>query len=499
MKKQAQMLILAVTTLGFLTAGDYGEVVFANHPEKTSDVNEPALTKQERIFGLVTIYRAAKQHFAYFDQVPDLDWDQTFMEFLPLVEKEQSLFDYYQTLRRFTVLLQDGHTLVTLPDSISLSQMTNLPLNLDYIEEQWVVLERFPTKEIVEEDIPPGSVVLAIESVPAKDYIEKEIFPFVPGGTFQGKSGLMNWKRFFPGNRPIGLKFKFRYPDGSVHSRSLQANNESNPIEFENMESVKKYHLPWNHPNKWRTNKLGDNIQYVRYGSCSEGVEDAFAKLIESMKQPLPKAMILDVRGNRGGSTPTKTVGHLISKPVNHFLFKTPCSISYVEARMLSASKNSQSREEIAKAIFEDFPEYSPGWYSFNKGVEIEPQENHYDGPLVILTNRMTSSAAEDLVVILQGNNRATVIGEPTHGSTGQPIFFDLPAGGEVQICTCLSLYPDGRSFVGVGIQPDILVKRTIQGIAEGRDEVLDAAMDYLNSVKNAKQVNQVDIESNEK
>lgn len=477
MKKQSQILILAVLLVCLLATG-YVKVVLAGQKEKTEDVKELALTKQERIFGLVTIYRAAKQHFAMFEQVPELDWDQTFMDYLPLVEKQQSLLEYYQILRRFTVLLQDGHTLVTLPDSIGLS---NLPLNLDYIEKQWVVIERYPTNEIVEEDIPPGSVVLVIEGVPAKDYIEKEIFPFVPGGTFQGKSGLLNWMRFFPGNRPIRLKF--RYPDGSVHSRSLNANNESNPIEFKNMESFKKYLWPWDQPEKWRTQKLEDNVLYVRYGSCSKGVENRFAELIESLEEPLPKAMILDLRGNRGGSTPIRTVRYLISKPVEQYFFKTPCSISYVDAYMQFAAENGQTKEETAKDIFDDFPEYSPGWYTF-AGESIEPEKSHYDGPLVILTNRMTASAAEDLVVMLQGNKRATVIGEPTHGSTGQPIFFDLPGGGRVQICTCLSRYPDGRSFVGVGVQPDIFVKRTIKGIAEGRDEVRQATIDYLHSAK---------------
>jgi len=464
---------------------------------KTNDEQEPVLTKQERIFGLVTIYRAAKQHFAMFEQVPDLDWDQTFMDFLPLVEKKQSLLEYYQTLRRFAVLLQDGHTFVSLPDTIYLTQLGDLPLNLDYVEEQWVVIERLPTKEIIEEDIPPGAVVLAIQGVPAADYIEKEIFPMVPGGTFQGKSFLLNKFRFFPSD--VAIHLKLRYPDGSIRSRSLHpaCKKRNNPIEW-TMERSKKYLWPWHHMERWSTEMLEDNILYVRYGSCSKGIEKAFSKLVESMELPLPEAMILDLRGNGGGSTPIRTVRHLISRPVKQYFFKTPCSISYVDARMQAASEDGQSREEIANEIFEDFPEYTPDWYSFSSS-DIEPAEKYYNGPVVILTDRVTASAAEDLVVMLQGNNRATVIGEPTSGTTGQPIFFDLPGGGRVQVCTCLSRYPDGRSFVGVGVQPDVLVKRTIKGIADGRDEVLKAAIDYLRSVKGANQVNQVKIERSKK
>ena len=454
-------------------------VIFAQEHIKTAAENKQTLTKQQRIFGLVTIYRVAKQHFAYFDQVPELDWDQTFIDYLPQVEKEQSLLEYYQTLRRFTALLQDGHTFVSLPKTLK-NKMSNLPLNLDYIEDKWVITERLPTKEILKEDVPPGSIVLTIEEIPAKEYIEKEIFPFVPGGAFQGKSFLMNKFRFFSCKAPIQLKLQ--YPDGSIHSRSLHVASKKNPINW-NRERFEQYLRPWHYMEKWDTETLGDNILYVRFGMCREIIENKFSKLIESMKPPLPKAIILDLRGNVGGSTPTKTISHLISKPVDMFLVKTRCSISYVDARMQGASRKGSSKEEIVNKIFSDFPEYSPGWYSFPAN-DIEPAEFHYDGPLVLLTDRMTASAAEDLVVILQGNDRAKVIGGPTHGSTGQPIFFDLPFGGRVQICTCQATYPDGRSFVGVGAQPDILVKRTIQGIAIGRDEVLEKALEYIRSTK---------------
>ena len=71
---------------------------------------EEALSKQERVFGLVTIYRGAKQHFAWFEQVPTLNWDQAFMEYLPLVERDQGFHDYYRLLQSFVALLDDGHT-----------------------------------------------------------------------------------------------------------------------------------------------------------------------------------------------------------------------------------------------------------------------------------------------------------------------------------------------------------------------------------------------------
>jgi len=42
--------------------------------------------------------------------------------------------------------------------------------------------------------------------------------------------------------------------------------------------------------------------------------------------------------------------------------------------------------------------------------------------------------------------------------------------------------HADGRQLQRVGIQPHIKVEPTTKGIGEGRDEVLEAAMKYLDS-----------------
>ncbi len=46
--------------------------------------------------------------------------------------------------------------------------------------------------------------------------------------------------------------------------------------------------------------------------------------------------------------------------------------------------------------------------------------------------------------------------GEPTFGSTGQPMLFSLPGGGSTRGCTKKDTYPDGKEFIDYGIQPDI-------------------------------------------
>jgi C-terminal processing protease CtpA/Prc len=113
------------------------------------------------------------------------------------------------------------------------------------------------------------------------------------------------------------------------------------------------------------------------------------------------------------------------------------------------------------------------------QAIEPDPQRQ-YRKPVLVLTSAATFSAAEDFAVAFDGMQRGTLVGEATGGSTGQPLFIKLPGGGSARICTKLDTYADGRPFVGVGVQPQHLVKPTVEGVRAGRDEVLEAALATL-------------------
>jgi len=101
--------------------------------------------------------------------------------------------------------------------------------------------------------------------------------------------------------------------------------------------------------------------------------------------------------------------------------------------------------------------------------------------PTVILIGHNTASAAEDFLIYADNQENMTKIGEPTFGSTGQPLYFDLINGSQARICTRKDTYPDGREFVGYGIKPDIEIKTTIYDYMENKDPVLEKAIKHLN------------------
>jgi C-terminal processing protease CtpA/Prc len=59
-------------------------------------------------------------------------------------------------------------------------------------------------------------------------------------------------------------------------------------------------------------------------------------------------------------------------------------------------------------------------------------------------------------------------------------LFFLKPEGQVAWVCTKQDTYPDEREFVGVGIQPDLVVKKTVKDYRENRDPLLEAAVKQL-------------------
>lgn len=445
---------------------------------KSATSSDAPLTRTDRILGLESIYRVAKQCYAGFERVPDLNWDKAFAEFLPKVEDEQDTLAYYRTLQRFMSLLQDGHCDVYLPQGLQ-ARLGTLPVRLNLIEKQIVVVERRPTADILNDDIPPGTVVEAIEGEPPVEFLKREYGPFLRTSRVEILLDQMSDVPFFAPDSKLHLSL--HYPSGEKRIREINPFMGKMPKPW-TREMYQKYFQPWHRDmESLHSEFVAPGILYVRYPSCNSACEESFCKLIEVQKDAPLKALIMDLRGNVGGNTPERAMRHLISTPIKYFSCRTRCSIGYSDANV--SSPGSEPMKGVLTLSRDGLPalQLSGNWLTIS--LEFPPDAKHYDGPLYLLTNAETASAAEDMVGPLQSAGRATVIGEATCGSSGQPIMVDLPGGGTFRICTLDLCYPDGRKFVGKGIQPDVPVKRTVKGIAEGQDEVMQAALGYVGHI----------------
>jgi len=134
-----------------------------------------------------------------------------------------------------------------------------------------------------------------------------------------------------------------------------------------------------------------------------------------------------------------------------------------------------------------DFVKFSQTGYSnpglFTYGTELKvgkTNNDYYKGKVVIIVNELTQSQAEYTALALRTAARATVIGSTTAGADGNVSEILLPGGIRTMISGIGVYYPDGKETQKVGIVPDIEVKPTIKGVTEGRDELLDKAIELI-------------------
>lgn len=97
---------------------------------------------------------------------------------------------------------------------------------------------------------------------------------------------------------------------------------------------------------------------------------------------------------------------------------------------------------------------FTPLKYRFTPGV--------WAGPLLVLVDHDTGSAAEQFAGVLQDNNAGVIVGSPTSGAgcghaRGEITTVLAHSGARLRLPNCARLRADGTNEVG-GIEPDVLV-----------------------------------------
>lgn len=396
----------------------------------------PDLPPADKVAGLSELWAQAKFGFANFWHVPQLNWDQTYRDFIPQVLSTTSTLAYYQVLQRFYARLQDGHSNVYFPQQIY-DQMARLPLRTRLIDGHLLVLgSRDPAADL--QGLKPGDEILTIDGIPAVAWAEKTVGPFASASSPQDRNArVFEYVPFFA---RIGTTFTLQTatPKGqkAEHRFTIADDKPSSKVPFS-------------------FRMLPGNIAYVALNEFEDDI-DATEWDKHWAEISVAQGVILDIRENGGGSDSigAHVLSALIEKPV-------PASLSR-STRWIATYRAWGNLE-------------TPLRFPLNT---VDPDNSrHFGGKVVLLTSPRTFSAGEDLAVAFKQAKRGLIVGEPTGGSTGQPLSFDLPGGGTARICTKHDSFADGTEFVGVGVQPDIPVHISRENIIMDQDAVLQAAL----------------------
>jgi C-terminal processing protease CtpA/Prc len=407
---------------------------------KEGAINEN-LSAEEKIAGLSRCWAEAKYNFANFDLVPHLNWDSIYQAYIPRVAAATSTLDYYKVLKSFYQHLRDGHTSIAYPFAYMKQKNGIVPLEIRWIEGKAIVVQN-TSQDPADGVIKPGMEVVQWNGQPLAEYIQHNISPYLHFSTPQDSTERIYRYELTPGKGGSKVSLTLRTAEGRLFTKELT------------YKTVERY---WDRYPAATFNILEGNIGYLQLNSFgSADVVRIFDSLFSSIAKT--DALIIDVRNNGGGNGQNgfEILGCLTDKP----FYPGKAAI-----RAYHPVGRAWGNPEGAEINGYDWKPYKP---------------TRYTKPVAVLTSGATYSAAEDFTATFQGMKRGVVIGEPTGGSTGQPVMFMLPAGGTGRVCAKRDYFSDGTEFVGIGIQPDILVRPTIKSIAAGKDDVLIAALHHL-------------------
>lgn len=395
------------------------------------------LTDAEKVAGLSLLWSQAKYNFVNFDHA-GIDWNQTYLDYMPKVAATKTTADYYRVLISFYAQLKDGHTNVYVPDALSGQFYSRPPFRTQLIEGRVFVTQVF-SDSLFKAGIQPGLEILKIDGEPVIDYAEKNVKPYQSSSTPQDLEVREFSYALLSGAKDKPIDIEFKTTKGKILSKTIARSG------YHDIKGLKTLEY-----------KTINNIGYLTINNFEDG---GIVKQFDSLytaEIAKTKGLIIDIRYNGGGDGGIgfNIIGRLTDKP-----FKVSAS------KLLSTSSR---------------PGAEPSWIDNGFGVWNANKMILYDKPVVVLIGPRTFSAAEDFTVAFDYMKRGKLIGMPTGGSTGQPVPFSLPGGGQARVCGKHDTYPDGKEFVGIGINPDITIKPTIKDLLNGVDAAKEKALQLL-------------------
>ncbi len=172
---------------------------------------------------------------------------------------------------------------------------------------------------------------------------------------------------------------------------------------------------------------LENNIGYVRLTEFREESHAEFVKALTKLKELGTDGLILDLRNNPGGLL------NVAIKITEEFL---PAGEIIVSTKGRHASQDIISKSTNTDHVT--------------------------DWPMVVLINEGSASGSEILAGALKDDKRAVIVGSKSFGKGSVQSVIPLPDGSGLRLTTSKYFTPAGISIHGIGIKPDVEVKRVI-------------------------------------
>jgi len=179
---------------------------------------------------------------------------------------------------------------------------------------------------------------------------------------------------------------------------------------------------------------LADNVGYIAAPVLTNGKVKDVAAAVTALGKQGAKKLLLDLRGCATGDP--EDGAELAG------LFQGQGTLTYAEGQKFPRKTYSGDEKKVISSL-----------------------------PLVVMTNHGTAAAAEVAVAALQGNKRATVVGEHTYGDASVRRPITMEDGSAVILSVAKYYTPDGKSIQDNGITPEEQVQESEPSVTDSDDD----------------------------
>lgn len=341
--------------------------------------------------------------------------------------------EFYRVLRRLIGVLHDSHTRVYAPDERSdwrNPRAITTGISPREIENK-ILVAKIDKTQTGKARVQVGDEIVEIDNQSIQTIIANRIAEQT-GASTEAARRLKAVAGIFEGAPDSFAQIKLRDAKGRERIIKLLRARRNLPATFDA--------------------RRADSTLILTFDAFApETVREFYRVLNENLRGV--RSIILDLRGNRGGSAEAMTDIASAFLPANRALGK------FVDR----TGKNTIELE-------------TRPWLFYTASSARVPAL-----PIVILTSTATASAAEIFATALKQQNRAKLIGTTTCGCVlavkGQQT---LPDGGALEISEYDFRLPDNRRLEGIGQTPDEIITPTRQDLLDNRDRALMRALELL-------------------
>ncbi|MFH0895945.1 MAG: S41 family peptidase [Bacteroidota bacterium] len=394
--------------------------------------NEMDFPNEEyRLVALFRYWNIINYYFPY-KYVIGKDWNIVLNEMIPKFILAKDKFEYTAACSELTSSVNDSHAAYQAKDGFFFWGTYSVPFRYKIIGNKAIVTERIIDSLCKENDIMLGDVILKINGRELKEEIAEK-------GKYIGASNeptrMRNLSRLLLRGHCDSILITFER-NGDIITKTVKRYYNTTPLK------LKEIDMPV-------YKELSNGIGYVNTGKLKIGQVDSIMAKMKNMK-----AIIIDVRNYPAG-TMFALAEHLCKDKLPFAKFTKP--------------------DPTFPGMFRWVPAYKCG---------KKNNTEYYKGKVILLFDETTQSHAEFTCMALQTAPDVTCIGSQTAGADGNVTTIPFPGGGKAWMTGLGIYYPDGRKTQRVGIKPDIVITPTIEGIRKGKDEILDRAIQYIETGK---------------